>query len=450
MTNPINLRAISLNIVDDVFINESFSHIAINNTLKQYQFLDKQDRAFITKLANGTIEKAIELDYIINLFSNLATEKMKPAILNILRLTVYQLKYMSKIPESAAINEAGKLVEIRKYSGLKSFVNGVLRNVARNIESIEYPNEQKKPVDYLSITYSIPKWIIERYRKDYDYNTVKIMCEAFSKEKPITIRCNLNKITTNDLINALQEQGAVVEPGNYLPYAIKLLKYDYIDGLSSFQQGLFQVQDESSMLIAEVANVKKGDLVIDLCAAPGGKTSHIAEKLEGTGTVISRDISDTKVNLIKDTVNRLGLKNVQVEKADALELDETLINTADVVIADVPCSGLGIIGKKADIKYKTSNEQIRELLELQKEILKIAVQYLKKGGILVYSTCTINSKENQDNVKWCINNLGMKVESISKYLPQELQTDEDKGYIQLIPGIHATDGLFVARLKKDE
>lgn len=452
MTNPINLRAISLNIIEEVFTNNMFSHIVLNQTLTKYQFLDKQDRGFITRLTNGTIEKTVELDYIINLFSKLETSKMKPSILYILRLTVYQLKYMDKVPQAAAINEAGKLVELKKYVGLKSFVNGVLRNIAREIDTIEtrYPNERKKPNDFLSIQYSIPLWMIQRFRKDYNYEMVKAMCEAFSTEKPITIRTNLRKITTEELTELLENQGVEVEKGNYFPYAIQLLRFDYIQGLKGFAEGLFQVQDESSMCVAEVANVKSSDFVIDLCAAPGGKTSHIAEKLT-TGKVLARDLSEGKVALIESTIQRLGLDNVQTQQADALVLDEAYINTADVIIADLPCSGLGIIGKKADIKYKASNEQIRDLLVLQKEILKNAVQYLKKDGILIYSTCTINSKENIDHMKWCIEHLGMKPESISSYLPKELRSETtDQGYLQLIPGVHKTDGFFVCRLKKDE
>lgn len=444
-------REIALDILVDIMENNNFSHMVINRTLGEHQQLEKQDRAFITRICEGTIERLITIDYIINLYSSVKVTKMKPLIRNLLRMSVYQIKYMEGIPDSAACNEAVKLAKKRGFISLSGFINGVLRNIIRNPEKIIYPNEIKEPVRFLSVTYSTPEWLVEEWLTEFDYQNVKGMLEASLKdEKQTTIRCNLNQISVDDLTNLLQKDGVLVKPGAYLPYSLRISNYNYLNDLEPFRKGYFQIQDESSMLVGQISGVKEGDNIIDVCAAPGGKSLHIAECLNGTGHVDSRDVSDAKINLINENINRLMLKNISVKVHDALVLDKEVVGKADIVIADLPCSGLGVIGKKPDIKYNMTKSKQQELVKLQREILTVVEQYVKENGVLLYSTCTVNRQENMDNVRWFINNFNYKLESIDDYLPESLRNETTKeGYLQLIPGIHESDGFFIAKLRKN-
>lgn len=443
-------REITLGILTDISENSNFSHTVINRTLNQYQYLEKQDRAFITRLCEGTIERMFTLDYIINCYSSVKVNKMKPFIRNLLRMSVYQIKYMNQVPESAACNEAVKLAKKRGFGNLSGFVNGVLRNIIRNPEKVVYPEEKKDGKRYLSVTYSAPDWLVEQLINQYGYVAAKQFFEAALQNNKTTIRCNTEKITVNELKVMLEQEKVLVSEGTYLLEALKIGGYNYLSELNSFKNGFFQVQDESSMLVGAVSGIKDGDYIIDVCAAPGGKSLHAAELLRKSGQVDSRDLSETKVNLIRENINRLGYVNIKAKEADALVLDQDSIEKADILIADLPCSGLGVIGKKPDIKYNMTREKQKDLAALQREILLVVHQYVKKGGVLLYSTCTINEEENLANVRWFLEHHDFKLESIEDLLPPALLSDTTKeGYIQLLPGVHDTDGFFIAKLRRN-
>jgi 16S rRNA (cytosine967-C5)-methyltransferase len=449
VTKSVNTRELILGILLEVTENDSYSHLIIRNVLDKYQFLDKQERAFITRVSEGTIENMILLDYIINQFSKVKVNKMKPVIRTILRMSVYQLKYMDSVPDSAVCNEAVKLATRKGFTNLKGFVNGVLRNISRGIADVKYPDEQKTPIEYLSVMYSMPVWIIENWLKEYDYQTVKRILEGFLSKNNTTIRCNLSKVAPDNLKELLEKENIKVTPSKYLNYAFEIEDYNRMNMIDAFNKGLFQVQDMSSMLVVEVAGIKENDYVIDVCAAPGGKSLHAADKLCGTGHVEARDLTDNKVALIADNINRIGFHNIEAKQADALVLDKGSVEQADVVIADLPCSGLGVIAKKTDIKYKMTEKKQAELVKLQREMLDVIEQYVKPGGTLIYSTCTINKEENIENVKWFVKNHEFELESISNELNDELRNETtDLGYIQLLPGDYGTDGFFIAKLKK--
>jgi len=444
-------REIALGILIDISENNNYIHSVLSRTLKQFQNLEKQDRALITRICEGTIERLITLDFILNQYSSIKVNKMKPFIRNLLRMSVYQIKYMDQIPDSAACNEAVKLAKKRGFKNLSGFINGVLRNVIRNPEKVVFPDEQKEPIRFLSVVYSVPEWLITDWLIQYEYTVVKQMLEASFQDQKTTIRCNLNQVSPAELKLMLEQAKVTVEPGTYLPYAFKISDYNYLTQLESFQKGYFQIQDESSMLVGAVAGVKAGDYVIDVCAAPGGKSLHIAENLKSTGQVSARDVSEFKIELISDNIKRIGCKNITVKVQDALILDEESMEQADIVIADLPCSGLGVIGKKPDIKYNMTKEKINDLVKLQRAILEVVQQYVKKDGVLLYSTCTVNIEENIENIRWFINNFNYKLENIEDYLPKALWSETTKeGYLQLIPGIHDADGFFIARLRKYE
>lgn len=448
MTKAINERELVLGILLEITRDGEYGHIALRNTLSKYQYLEKRERAFITRVVEGTLEHMMEIDYIINQFSKVKVNKMKPVIRTIIRSAVYQMLYMDSVPNSAVCNEAVKLASKKGFVNLKGFVNGVLRNIDRNVSNIQYPDKDNM-VEYLSVRYSMPVWILEKWSICYDWEQIERMLQGFFKERGTTIRCNLNRISKEELVKKLQGEGVTVKQHPYLEYALVISGYDYLGNLESFEEGDFQVQDLSSMLVAEAAAPKEGDYVIDVCAAPGGKSLHIADKLKGTGHVEARDLTDYKVELIWDNIERSQMDNIEAVSMDALVFDPGSEEKADIVIADLPCSGLGVIGKKADIKYKMTEKTQEELAQLQKDILAVVHRYVKPGGTLLYSTCTINAEENIENVRWFLEQYPeFEVRSLEPVLCSELKDSVEEGCLQLLPGIHESDGFFISAFQK--
>lgn len=264
-----------------------------------------------------------------------------------------------------------------------------------------------------------------------------------------SIRCNLDKASKEEVIKSLKDQGITVKESPYLNYALEIGNYNYMKAINAFKKGYFQVQDVSSMLVAEAAAPKWGDYCIDVCAAPGGKSLHIADKLCGSGFVEARDVTESKVRLMEENIDRIDVINMKAVVSDATVFDPESVEKADILIADLPCSGLGVIGKKPDIKYKMTPIKQQELVKLQRKILDTVYRYVKVGGTLIYSTCTIGADENQFNVKWFLENYPFKLESIDPYLCDELKGKTTKaGYLQLLPGVHQSDGFFLAKFKR--
>lgn len=467
MTKTVNEREIVLGILMETVENGQYSHIVIRDVLSKYQYLSKQERAFITRVSEGTLEHLIEIDYILDQFSKVKVKKMKPVIRNLLRSAVYQLKYMDSVPDRAVCSEAVKLAVKKGFSGLKGYVNGVLRSVARGLDEIRYPEEGTRA---LSVKYSCPEWIIELWKQSFDEDVIETMLAEFQQEKPVTVRCCLNRTEPEKFQKIVEEEGAKAEQHPYLPYAFSLSGYDYLESLESFQEGLFMVQDISSMLAGELADPQPGAQVIDVCAAPGGKALHIAEKLyvkemqrnekslsgnmgKGEslcGHVEARDLTGYKTELIRENIERSGLTNISAVCRDASLPDPESVGTADIVVADLPCSGLGVLGRKTDLKYKASPEGIKSLVELQRKILSCVKEYVKPGGVLIYSTCTVNPAENIDNVHWLLKqDPEFSLDDISEMLCPELRESvTERGCIQLLPGVHKSDGFFIARFIK--
>ena len=423
-------RDIVLNILMDIETKNTFSNTAIAKALSKVQFEDKQGRAFITRLAEGVMERIITLDYVINQFSKTKINKCKPLIRCLLRMGTYQILFMEGVPDSAACNESVKLAKKHGFGSLSGFVNGVLRNISRNKDDIFEPSDDKNDIAYLSVKYSIPEWLCKKLKNDYPDKYIKILDGCFW-DRDTSIRVNTTKISRDELKKIISDAGINAEYGYYDDKALLVRDYDFIKKIPGYKQGYFSVQDESSMCAIRAAEIKPGHNVIDVCAAPGGKTTCAAEYLQNAGMIHSMDISEDKLELIEENVNRLGFDNVEISCHDATV--PICDMKADVVIADLPCSGLGIVGRKNDIKYRVSEEQLDELCKLQKSILDVVSGYVVSGGTLLYSTCTINPNENQDNVKWFL----------EKH--KEFKLKEDRLFLQ---GIDNCDGFYYAVMTK--
>ncbi|MBQ9061892.1 MAG: 16S rRNA (cytosine(967)-C(5))-methyltransferase RsmB [Eubacterium sp.] len=470
-------RNLALDTLITIEKHRSPSHLVIRDVLQAHPDLDQREERFYRKLVNGVLEWQIRLDYIIDQFSKTRTRKMKPVIRAILRLAVYQIQFLDAVPDSAAVNEAVRMAVQRGFGSLRGFVNGVLRAILRGRDSIREPERDKDPVQYYSVMYSMPVYLTERWLKTFGEAKTEQICASFQEPAPLTVRFR-DELTGSGKHPAageaescgtirgrkqagarqiLQEAGVQITQAPYIPYAASLSGVTDLEKNPAFADGLIAVQDVSSMLAVEAAGIRPGDLVLDLAAAPGGKSMLAADILQraaedssdAAGKVIARDVSEQKAELIRDNIGRLQIANIEVQVWDGTVFDPSMEGKADVVIADLPCSGLGVIGRKPDIRYEASDEKTESLVQLQRQILKNAVRYVRPGGTLLYSTCTFDPRENEENVDWILASSDLKPDPAAPYLPAELAAEAgSRNYLQLYPGIHACDGFFIARFRR--
>ena len=467
----VNIREIVLGILMEYDKDGGRKTTLLKDALEKYDYLETRDKAFIKRVVEGCLERNIQIDYVIDSFSKTEVKKMQPLIRSLIRMGTYQIMFMDSIPDSAACNEAVKLAQKHKFAGLKGFVNGVLRNISRNKDKIAYPDKSENAgADYLSVLYSVPVWLCKMWLNEYGFERTEGMLKFFLEPRPTVVRCtvspaegdtcssDIEAATANaaKLKKELEDAGVVVKENPILPYALELEKTDNIKYLPGFADGRFVVQDVSSMLVNEIADPLKGRTVIDVCAAPGGKSMHAAQKVGSDGKVFSRDVSSAKKELIADNAMRLGLDNITVEVVDAKIHDDNMKRNADYLYLDVPCSGLGIIGRKSDIKQNIKKDKLTELTKLQWDIVKSCWDYVKVGGTMMYSTCTVNKAENEQMITRICNELPFEPMDITDVLPKYILENDKynikdtakKGYIQLLPGEFGTDGFFIAKLKR--
>lgn len=441
MIKAADSREITLEILLEILEKGGYSHIVLSQALEKYQYLEKADRAFITRLTEGTVEYRITIDAILNQCSKVRVKKMKPVIRTILRLSVYQIMWMDRVPDSAVCNEAVKLAEKRKFQGLKGFVNGVLRSIVRQKDSFVFTDWEQK--------YSMPGWLIDHWRKTYPEPVIETMLQAFLADIPTTVRYNPDRVSQEEILDSLKTQNVFAEVSPLAPDALLLWSYDYLERLTAFKKGWIQVQDVSSGFVGKIADPQPGDRVLDVCGAPGGKSLHLAELLKGTGMVTVRDLTGKKVHMIEENIRRAGFTNIRAEVWDALVFDPAWEEQADIVLADLPCSGLGIIGKKPDIKYRMTAEKIGELAEFQRAVLTVAARYVKPGGRLIYSTCTISRQENEDQAAWFSAHFPFRPVDLTGRLGPVVKEESMRlGYLQLLPGRYPCDGFFLSAFMK--
>lgn len=438
-----NVRELVLDMLLETWEKGSYAHLVLSPVLEKYRYLDPKKRRFLTRLYEGTVEYALQEDLVLNRYSKTPTGKMKPVIRSILRMGVYQLLHMDSVPDSAVCNESVKLARKRGFGGLSGFVNGVLRNIARDKENIVFSS--------LSEAYSMPQWILDRWSQVYDPELVERMLEGISEKRGLSIRCNRSRISPDVYFEELKARGIQVVRNPYVNDAAWISGFEAVEGIYGYVEGYFQVQDSSATFPVRIADVERGMQVLDVCAAPGGKTIQFADALEGTGRVEARDLTEYKTRLIEENVCRSGMKNVVTRCQDATVFDPDSENRFDVVLADLPCSGLGVLGKKADLRYRIQEENVEELVELQRRILSTIWRYVKPGGILLYGTCTICPQENEDNVSWFLEEHPFELVDFQELLPElPKPLGARPGMLQLLPGVHQGDGAFFAKLRRKE
>ena len=415
-------REAALKALYEIEYNGAYSNMAVKNTLKNSD-MSERDKALFTALVYGVSDKKITLDYYISKFSKIKLKKISKYILIILRMGVFQLVFTDKIPQSAAVNESVKLAKRYGHGASAGFVNGVLRSVSKCGE-IEYPKEKD---EYLSVKYSFPLWLCRKWTEEFGFEFTEDMMHSFGESKPITLRANTLKTTNEELVKKLSDLGinAEIQDG-----AVVTGGFD-IEKNTLYKEGYFTPQDTAAMKAAEILAPKPGDIVIDMCAAPGGKTTHIAEIMKNSGKILAFDIYNHKTELVKKNAERLGIDIIKTEVRNAAEFDRSLSGIADCILCDVPCSGLGIIGRKPDIKQ--NEDRSEELCKIQAKILENACIYLKEGGVIVYSTCTVEKAENE----------GITGAFLEK------QGNFEKLYEKTFyPHTDGTDGFYICKMRK--
>lgn len=452
MENQTNVRELIVDMILQITAGQEQSHILIRNVLNKYNYLEEYDKAFLKRVTEGTLERLISVDYILNSYSTVKVNKMKPFIRSLMRMSVYQIIYMDKVPDSAACNEAVKLANKRGFKNLKGFVNGVLRNVSRNKDQLNFPLRESNLPLSLSITYSMPEYLVNLLLAQYGETQTEEILQGYFEKRSISIRMRevFSEQEQAQVLKSFQDRNILCKKQAWLPYAYSLSNTGDLNADDYFKQGYYTVQDISSMLVCEIAAIKENSKVLDVCSAPGGKAIHACDKLHGTGCVDARDVSDYKTSLILENQSRMKVENLSVKVWDAREFDENSKQQYDVVLLDIPCSGLGVIGKKPEIKYRLDEESLQELGVLQKDIVDTVWEYVKPGGTLVYSTCTIRKEENEQMVSYITDHYPFALASIDDVLQEDVRNeDTKKGYLTLLPS-EKSDGFFIAKLVRKE
>jgi 16S rRNA (cytosine967-C5)-methyltransferase len=448
-----NAREMAREALHAVLEEGAYSNLALNKVLEKYQ-PEKIDRGFITELVYGTLRTLNTLDWVLSGFLKQPLSKLPARIKTILRMGAYQVIYMAKVPDSAACNESANLARIHGHAGTVKLVNGVLRNLVRNKEQLAYPDIEQDPVQAIAVRYSHPEWLVARWIEEYGVTDAEKLCRANNEIPPNAVRTNTLKTSRAELQKTLAGEGIEAREGRLAPETLVIDGFKSVGAMAAHRTGLFMVQDESSTLVGHALNPLPGGLVIDACSAPGGKSTHIAQLMKNTGRIISCDIHPHKIKLIEENASRLGINIIEPVVLDAAVLDRDLKEQADYILVDAPCSGLGVLRRRPEIRWRKKPEEISELPKLQLKILLSAGKCLKAGGVLVYSTCTITHEENLDVVNEFLQQCGdFQLESLAGHLPESLSQmpgteTMTNGYIQFFPHIHGTDGFFIARLRK--
>lgn len=445
-------RAICLEILGQIEKTGRHPDHLLNDSFKKYRHLTSLDRAFLTELAYGVLRWRERLDWTIRRLSTVPFQKIEPETLNILRLGLYQIRFLTRTPFSAAVNESVELAKRRRGSGGGGFVNALLRSFLRRKEEIQEPAAGPDPALHLSVTLSHPLWLVRRWIEEVGVEETSNICSFNNRIGPVTLRTNTLKISREELMERLKGAGVAVLPTSFSKDGVLIPDPPPLSDLPFLNEGFFIIQDEASQLVAGVLDPKPGETILDACAAPGGKTTHIAQRMENRGEVYALDLSREKLIFVEKLCERLGVTSVIRMKADAarpLPVPEGM--TFDRILADVPCSGFGTLRKNPDLKWRKGEGDVKRLSKLQSAILDNLSGYLKQGGVLVYSTCTVFREENEEVVEdFLETHPEFQLDPIGNILPGTWQSLIHDGYLKTFPPVDGMDGFFIARMTRKD
>lgn len=446
-------RDLALRILTDLTRISHHSAPYLDDIFNQNPHLNNRDRAFITHLVLGVLRWRLRLDWIIGQYANLPLKKISSQVLNILRIGLYQIFYMDRVPESAAVNEAVNQTKTKKSTRhAAAFVNGILRNICRQKDEIAFPDKDSNIEHYLAVSYSYPQWVVEKWIRELGIEHTESLLSAQNRIPELNIRSNSLRISREKLIDSLAKEGVMAKPTTYAPDGILLEGFKgRVDELSSFSKGLFQVQDQAAQITSYLLAPRSGDVVLDLCAGLGGKSTHLAELMGGNGLVVALDITRKRLISLSRNSQRLGITDISPLVVDATRDLSCLFSAKfDSIMVDAPCSGLGVISHNPDGKWNRDERDIIRLALLQKNILSRAVSVLRKGGRMLYVTCTISKEENEGVVRDVLDSRSdVFLENLRNYVPDwGLELIDDQGFMKTFPHIHHMDGFFAALFKK--
>ncbi|KIL50422.1 16S rRNA methyltransferase [Jeotgalibacillus alimentarius] len=437
-----SLREAALHILDQIDKNQSYSNLLLNHAIQKFN-ISKKDTGLLTEITYGTIQRKMTLDYYLEPFLK---KKVEGWVRNLLRLSLYQMIYLDRVPERAAIHEAVEIAKKKGHKGISGMVNGVLRSIQR--QGVRPLDELSDPVIKISIETSHPEWLVKRWAEHFGLEKTREMCERNLIAPVQTARVNTSRISRSEVIDMLKQEGVEASESTIVPAGIRVKKGN-IAHTVAYKEGYISVQDESSMLVAYALGAVPGESILDMCAAPGGKTTHIAESLNNEGEVLALDLHEHKIKLIKENADRLKLGNVKAEAMDGRKLNEHYPDRQfDRVLVDAPCSGLGVLRRKPDIKYAKREQDLESLSRIQQELLHSAVGSLKKGGTLVYSTCTVDKEENEGTVNRFLADHPEMELTVPSGLPESIAALAENNMLQIFPQDFDGDGFFIASFKK--
>ena len=438
-------RETAMKVLLAVHESGAYANIALMEALRKTS-LSEIDRKFVTELVYGAVKAGDTLDWMIQCYTSRPLRKMTPYVRALLRLGMFQLFFLDRIPPSAICNESTELAKKYGHAGTGNFINAVLRTAAREPEKAKAPKNDV--VNYLAIQFQHPEWLIRHWLEIFGRAETEKLCAFNNAPAVLSLRTNLLRIARDELLERLQSEGAEAVPSLWAPEGILCTAHAALDGMASLREGLFQVQDESSMQVAHVLDPQPGEFVIDMCSAPGGKSTHLAERMKNQGKILALDIHDAKLARVEDNAKRLGISIIKTKRMDARDAGNAYPGKADRVLLDAPCSGLGVLRRRPDARWRKSKENIGKLPELQSELLESASHAVKPGGVLVYSTCTIESAENENVVHSFLRSHGdFSLDATGTYLPlRPIEND----IVQFYPQRDGIDGFFIARLRRKE
>lgn len=441
-----NVREIALDILTAVQKNKAYSNLSLNHAIKESE-LSAKDVGLLTELVYGTIQREMTLDYYITPFIK-NPKKLQPWVLSLLKMTVFQMQYLDRVPDRAAIHEAVEIAKKRGHRGVASLVNGVLRSIQR--EGVPDTSSIENPLERISISTSHPLWLVKQWAQQFGIEKTEQMCEENLHAPVQTARVNRLRTTREEVLQTLEEEGFMAEPSPLNEDGIRLLRGNM--ALSkAYKDGLISIQDESSMLVAHAVAPNGEEMVLDSCAAPGGKTTHMGEKMDNKGKIIALDLHAHKTKLIDEQAMRLGLSNIETRQMDARKIGEFFEpQTFDKILVDAPCSGLGVLKRKPDAKYTKTEADLHSLSAIQLTILRKVSGLVKAGGTITYSTCTVGREENEAIIDAFLeeNKEFERDLTLASRLPEAVKPYVNENTVQILPQYFGSDGFFIASIRR--